>query len=108
MPTCRRLFVVAAAAATLLSAATSVAARASGRTVLTATSTGSAYAPTFTGDGVLGVRVPPAGQGYAPGSVPALSELAGFYAQPKGEVQQRANIPTWSMLAFSDGGKTFG
>jgi trehalose/maltose hydrolase-like predicted phosphorylase len=74
---------------------------------LTATHTGGDYAPTFTGDGVLGVRVPPAGQGYAPGTVPALSELAGFYAQPKGEVQQRANIPTWSTLAFGDGGKTF-
>jgi trehalose/maltose hydrolase-like predicted phosphorylase len=74
---------------------------------LTATSTGSNYAPTFTGDGVLGVRVPPAGQGYAPGSVPALSELAGFYAQPKGEVQQRANIPTWSTLVFGEGGKSF-
>jgi trehalose/maltose hydrolase-like predicted phosphorylase len=74
---------------------------------LTATSTGSKYAPTFTGDGVLGVRVPPAGQGYAPGTVPALSELAGFYAQPKGEVQQRANIPTWSTLVFGEGGRSF-
>jgi trehalose/maltose hydrolase-like predicted phosphorylase len=75
---------------------------------LTATSSAPPrYAPTFTGDGVLGVRVPPAGQGYAPGSVPALSELAGFYAQPKGEVQQRANIPTWSTLAFGEGGKSF-
>ncbi|HEY0280251.1 MAG TPA: hypothetical protein VGC32_18455 [Solirubrobacterales bacterium] len=74
---------------------------------LTATSTGSNYAPTFTGDGVLGVRVLPAGQGYAAGTVPALSELAGFYAQPKGEVQQRANIPTWSTLAFGEGGETF-
>jgi trehalose/maltose hydrolase-like predicted phosphorylase len=74
---------------------------------LTTTSTGSNYAPTFTGDGVLGVRVPPEGQGYAAGTVPALSELAGFYAQPKGEVQQRANIPTWSTLAFAEGGKTF-
>ncbi len=74
---------------------------------LTATSTGSNYAPTFTGDGVLGVRVPPQGQGYAAGTVPALSELAGFYAQPKGEVQQRANIPTWSTLVFGEGGKAF-
>ncbi|HWH20179.1 MAG TPA: glycosyl hydrolase family 65 protein [Solirubrobacterales bacterium] len=77
----------------------------SGAFKLTATSTGSKYAPTFTGDGVLGVRVPPEGQGYAPGSVPALSELAGFYAQPKGEVQQRANIPTWSTLRFYDKGR---
>jgi trehalose/maltose hydrolase-like predicted phosphorylase len=74
---------------------------------LTATKIGSTYAPTFTGNGLLGVRVPPAGQGYAKGTVPAQSELAGFYAQPKGEVQQRINIPTWSTLTFSDGGKAF-
>lgn len=65
------------------------------------------YAPTFTGNGLLGVRVPPAGQGYASGTVPAQSELAGFYAQPKGEVQQRINTPTWSTLNFADGGKAF-
>ena len=53
-----------------------------GATVLTATNTGPSYAPTFTGNGLLGVRVPPTGQGYAPGTVPAQSELAGFYAQP--------------------------
>lgn len=83
---------------------------ASGDYVLTATSTGSRYAPTFTGNGRLGVRVPPVGQGYAGGIVPAQSELAGFYAQPTKPkaasqgVQQRANIPTWSTLAFSDAG----
>jgi trehalose/maltose hydrolase-like predicted phosphorylase len=75
--------------------------------VLTAGSTGSTYAPTFTGNGVLGVRVPPNGQGYAGGTVPAQSELAGFYAQPAGDVQQRANIPTWSTLLFSDSGQEF-
>ncbi len=78
-----------------------------GAYVLTATSRGASYAPTFTGNGRLGVRVPPAGQGYAPGSVPAQSELAGFYAQPAGGVQQRANIPTWSTLTFADGGHAF-
>ncbi|HEX5192494.1 MAG TPA: glycosyl hydrolase family 65 protein [Solirubrobacteraceae bacterium] len=72
----------------------------------------SGYAPTFTGNGLLGVRVPAAGQGYAGGTVPAQSELAGFYAKPsKGKaserVQQRANIPTWSTLTFSDGGHAF-
>jgi trehalose/maltose hydrolase-like predicted phosphorylase len=72
-----------------------------------ATSAGAGYAPTFTGNGVLGVRVPTTGQGYAGGSVPALSELAGFYAQPSGGVQQRASIPTWSTLSFSDGGQDF-
>lgn len=79
-----------------------------GSYVLTATDTGSTYAPTFTGNGYLGVRVPPAGQGYAAGSVPAQSELAGSYAQPAGQVQQRANIPTWSTLTFTDGGQDFG
>jgi trehalose/maltose hydrolase-like predicted phosphorylase len=84
-----------------------------GAFVLTATSPGGTYAPTFTGNGMLGVRVPPSGQGYAGGSVPAQSELAGFYAQVSGSpkasdnVQQRANIPTWSTLTFSDGGQSF-
>ena len=76
------------------------------------TTAASGYAPTFTGNGLLGVRVPPTGQGYAAGTVPAQSELAGFYAQaPKGiaaeRVQQRANIPTWSTLSVSVGGATF-
>ena len=78
-----------------------------GSYVLTAATTGPTYAPTFTGNGELGVRVPPAGQGYASGVVPAQSELAGFYAQPFGGVQQRANLPTWSTLTFSDGGQPF-
>jgi trehalose/maltose hydrolase-like predicted phosphorylase len=74
--------------------------------------TSSGYAPTFTGNGLLGVRVPPAGQGYAAGTVPAQSELAGFYAKPStgtvsNRVQQRANIPTWSTLTFADGGQVF-
>jgi trehalose/maltose hydrolase-like predicted phosphorylase len=62
---------------------------------------------------MLGVRVPPSGQGYAGGTVPAQSELAGFYAQISGDpkpgnnVQQRANIPTWSTLTFSENGQTF-
>ena len=90
-------------------------AAASGSFVLTATknTAASGYAPTFTGNGLLGVRVPATGQGYAAGSVPAQSELAGFYAKPtkpksKGDaVQQRANIPTWSTLTFGDGGQPF-
>ncbi len=62
---------------------------------------------------MLGVRVPPSGQGYAGGTVAAQSELAGFYGQvtndpkPANDVQQRANIPTWSTLTFSDGGTPF-
>jgi trehalose/maltose hydrolase-like predicted phosphorylase len=84
-----------------------------GAFVLTAKTPGGAYAPTFTGNGMLGVRVPPSGQGYAGGTVPAQSELAGFYAWPTGSpkpgdnVQQRANIPTWSTLTFSENGQTF-
>lgn len=78
-----------------------------GSYLLTATNTGSTYAPTFTGNGELGIRVPPAGQGYGAGNVPTQSELAGFYAQPVGGVQQRANLPTWSTLTYSDGGQTF-
>jgi trehalose/maltose hydrolase-like predicted phosphorylase len=86
----------------------------SGSFELTARSTtaASGYAPTFTGNGLLGVRVPAAGQGYAGGTVPAQSELAGFYAKPSTgkapeRVQQRANIPTWSTLTFADGGHAF-
>jgi trehalose/maltose hydrolase-like predicted phosphorylase len=75
--------------------------------VLTATEQDSTYAPTFTGNGELGVRVPADGQGYAGGALPTPSELAGFYAEPAGGVQQRANMPTWSTLAFSDGGQSF-
>jgi trehalose/maltose hydrolase-like predicted phosphorylase len=83
------------------------AANQAGTFLLTATNSGSGYAPTFTGNGRLGVRVPPTGQGYAAGTVPAQSELAGFYAQPPGGVQQRANIPTWSTLTYSDGAVAF-
>src|SRR5947209_20199502 len=90
-------------------------AMASGSFVLTATNAPAAarYSPTFTGNGLLGVRVPATGQGYAGGSVPAQSELAGFYARPTtpksagDAVQQRANIPTWSTLTFADGGRPF-
>src|SRR6201986_2460171 len=90
-------------------------AAASGSFVLTATNpaTKAGYAPTFTGNGLLGVRVPATGQGFAGGTVPAQSELAGFYAKPtkpakaSDGVQQRANIPTWSTLTFADGGQPF-
>jgi trehalose/maltose hydrolase-like predicted phosphorylase len=78
-----------------------------GAYVLAAASTGGSYAPTFTGNGYIGLRVPPAGQGYAGGSVPTDFTLAGLYAQAPGQVQQRANLPAWSGLAFSDGGQDF-
>jgi trehalose/maltose hydrolase-like predicted phosphorylase len=79
----------------------------SGSFRLTATSRGHRYAPTFTGNGYIGVRVPPAGQGYAGGAIPALCEVAGFYAKPRGDVQQRANLPSWSELRFGDGRTRF-
>lgn len=78
-----------------------------GSYVLTATSAGGSYAPTFTGNGYLGVRVPAVGQGYASGAVKTDSTLAGFYAQAPGQVQQRANLPSWSALTFTDGGQDF-
>jgi trehalose/maltose hydrolase-like predicted phosphorylase len=106
MARCKRVL-VATAAAVFVSGATATPSPGAGSYVLSATDTGAQYAPTFTGNGVLGVRVPPDGQGYLAGTVPAQSELAGFYARPPGDVQQRANIPTWSTLRFSDGGDAF-
>ncbi|MGI8506654.1 MAG: glycosyl hydrolase family 65 protein [Solirubrobacteraceae bacterium] len=97
----------------LAASAASAASAATGAYVLEARSPGGHYAPTFTGNGFLGVRVPATGQGYAGGSVPAQSELAGFYAKPtkpkkiSDAVQQRANIPTWSTLLFGDGTQVF-
>ena len=55
----------------------------------------------------------PPGRATPPARCPAQSELAGFYAQISGSpkasdnVQQRANIPTWSTLTFSENGQTF-
>jgi trehalose/maltose hydrolase-like predicted phosphorylase len=107
----RRLMAVVVAVLTGIGASlvfTTAAVAATGPMTLTATSSGGTYAPTFTGNGFLGVRVPPAGEGYAPvppgapqGAVASASELAGFYAQPPGQVQKRANIPTWSGLQLT-------
>ena len=81
----RTVIPLAAIAAVLAFASTAQAAKPAeaGSFVLTANSPGGTYAPTFTGNGMLGVRVPPTGQGYAGGTVPAQSELAGFYARPR-------------------------
>ena len=107
-----RLVMVGLSLGLLINLGASPASAAGGSFQLTAHSRGTGYAPTFTGNGLLGVRVPPAGQGYAGGTVPAQSELAGFYAKPATgkvsvRVQQRANIPTWSTLTFADGGRAF-
>lgn len=88
----------------LLTVGTVARAASGGFFTLTAASQQAGYTPPFTGNGLLGVRVPAAGQGYAAGSP---SVLAGFYAQPPGQIQQRANIPTWSTLAFADGAQQF-
>jgi len=89
------------------SSAGSIPAGGEGSFVLTATNTGPTYAPTFTGNGELGIRVPSQGEGYSATPIATQAELAGFYAEPPGSVQQRADIPTWSTLTFSDGGQTF-
>ena len=78
-----------------------------GEYVLTATDRGADYAPTFTGNGYMAVRVPPAGQGYLDGTVPAQTEVAGFYAKTGDQVQQRVNVPTWSTFTFGTGGADF-
>jgi trehalose/maltose hydrolase-like predicted phosphorylase len=105
------LAVTAVTAATLVpfttTRAQTAATRGAGDYVLSVTSTGGSYAPTFTGNGYIGLRVPPVGQGYAGGSVPTDFTLAGFYAQAPGQVQQRADLPAWSGLAFGDGGQDF-
>ena len=46
--------------------------------------------------------------GYSARPVSTDSELAGFFARLPGYVEQRADIPTWSTLAFSDGSGTYG
>ncbi|HWD64267.1 MAG TPA: hypothetical protein VG405_03765 [Solirubrobacteraceae bacterium] len=111
----RRFGLALATAGFLLGITAGPAIASTGSFELTAHSpTVSSYAPTFTGNGLLGVRVPAAGEGYANGNVPAQSELAGFYAKPTHPanpsqgVQQRANIPTWSTLLFGDGTDTYG
>lgn len=65
-------------------------------------------APTFLGNGYMGERIPAEGTGYAASPVQTQSQVAGLYAQPPGQAQQRANVPTWSTLAFSDGSGTYG
>jgi trehalose/maltose hydrolase-like predicted phosphorylase len=68
----------------------------------------SGYAPTFLGNGYLGERIPAAGMGYSASPVSTDTELAGFFGRVPGYVEQRAGIPTWSTLAFSDGSGTYG
>ncbi|HZO79542.1 MAG TPA: glycosyl hydrolase family 65 protein [Solirubrobacteraceae bacterium] len=108
-------YVLVSAAAVLLLGASPASGAGIGSFALTATSPhpSTGYAPTFTGNGRLGIRVPAIGQGYVGGTVPSQAELAGFYAKPthplnaSESVQQRASIPDWSALTFKDGGTAF-
>ena len=75
---------------------------------LSTTDTGTGYSPTFLGNGYFAGRIPAAGTGYSTTPIEAASQLAGLYAHAPGQVDQRANIPTWSTLAFSDGSGTYG
>jgi trehalose/maltose hydrolase-like predicted phosphorylase len=74
---------------------------------LSTTETDDDYAPTFLGNGYFGGRIPAAGTGYATTPIETQAHLAGFFAQD-GPVEQYANIPTWSTLAFSDESGTYG
>lgn len=98
-----------ASAASAPPASTSSQAGASSGWQLSSTSVSqSEAAPTFVGNGYLGERIPALGMGYAASPVQTQSQVAGFYAQPSGHAQQRASVPTWSTLAFSDGSGTYG
>ena len=69
----RRVFAVLAIGGALAlapAAAQAAPSSTAGAFVLTATSPGGNYAPTFTGNGLLGVRVPPSGPGLRAGHRP--------------------------------------
>ena len=109
----RRLVWLALGVATALGASSLVPARAApppatGAGWQLSTTDPANRAPTFVGNGYLGLRVPAAGMGDAIGPVPTQTQLAGFYGRVPGSVEQRADIPTWSTLAFSDGATTYG
>ena len=55
----------------------------------------------------LGVRVPPAGRGTRAGPCRPSRRWPGSTPRRRARVQQRANLPAWSTLAFSDGGQDF-
>lgn len=61
------------------------------------------YHPAFTGNGYLGVRVPGVGAGYATEPITTQFQIAGFFAQPAGQVARKASLPAWSGLDLSDG-----
>jgi trehalose/maltose hydrolase-like predicted phosphorylase len=65
------------------------------------------YHPAFTGNGYLGVRVPGVGQGFATQPVMPQSQVAGFYAEPSGDVARKASLPAWSGLDLVRGADRF-
>ena len=102
---------LAAMASTGPAAASSVAAPAVSSTdqsaaawVLSTTDPSTDYSPTFVGNGYLAARIPAAGEGYSSTPVATQSELAGFYADPPGEYELRASLPTWTTLGFGRSG----
>ena len=72
--------------------------------VLSTTDPSTNYAPTFVGNGYLAARVPAAGEGYSNSPIVTQSELAGFYADPPGQFELRASLPTWTTLGFGRSG----
>jgi trehalose/maltose hydrolase-like predicted phosphorylase len=76
--------------------------------VLSTTDTTKDYAPTFVGNGYLAARVPAAGEGFSNSPVVTQSELAGFYAHPAGQNEQRASLPSWTTLGFGRSGGVYG
>lgn len=76
--------------------------------VLSTGQTTNDYAPTFVGNGYLAARVPAAGEGFSNSPIVTQSELAGFYAQPAGQYERRAGLPTWTTLGFGRTGGVYG
>jgi trehalose/maltose hydrolase-like predicted phosphorylase len=66
------------------------------------------YVPTYLGNGYFSGRIPAEGTGFSTAPVTTESQLAGFYGQGPGTTIQRANLPAWSTLGYSDGSGTFG
>ncbi|MFC8732502.1 fibronectin type III domain-containing protein [Luteimicrobium sp. NPDC057192] len=66
------------------------------------------YVPTYVGNGYFAARIPVEGTGFSTTPVTTESQLAGFYGQGPGTTIQRASLPAWSTLGFSDGSATYG
>ncbi|MEJ8661397.1 glycosyl hydrolase family 65 protein [Streptomyces sp. MS1.AVA.4] len=65
------------------------------------------YHPTFTGNGYLAARVPPAGNGYATAPVPTQFHVVGLYTATAGEWSRKAGLPAWTTLDVGDGSGRF-